>query len=291
MIDMASLIFGSSGIAQPPLAPKKLDSVTNVAFVKKIGLQAMELAFVHGVFMKPMLAARVRKEVETAGIKLTVHAPYYINLNPKPGSDGAGSKSMLLQAAKIGALAGARDIAFHPGSYLKQAPEEAYEHVKKNLLEVADELRMQKIPAILRPEIGGKLGVFGTLEELIELSKLRDNIRPCIDFAHLVGRTQGAVNSYEGFCGVFEQIRRELGSEAVEDIHIQFAGIAYTTKGEKNHLNFAECDFDYKALARAFVDCGVGGIAICESPDKEQDALLMKKEYEKIVGAKSKKKR
>lgn len=280
---MQKLLFGGSGIASPTTAKRKLDSVTGVAFAKEIGLEAMELAFVHGVFMKPMLAARVRKVVDETGIKLTVHAPYYINLNPKPPNKGEGSRGMLYQAAKIGALAGARDIAFHPGSYFKQDPKEVFENIKKNILEVADQLRMEKIPAILRPEIGGKLAAFGTLEEIVALSKLRDNIKPCIDFAHLVARTQGAANSYEEFVKVFKYIKKELGAEGIGNLHIQFAGITYTDKGEKNHENFADCDFDYKALAKALADCKVGGIAICESPEKEHDALLMKKAYESYL--------
>ena len=55
----------------------------------------------------------------------------------------------------------------------------------------------------------------------------------------------------------------------------------YGEKGEKHHLNLKESDLKYKELLKALKDFKVNGVAISESPNIEEDALLMKKEYVK----------
>jgi deoxyribonuclease-4 len=65
-------------------------------------------------------------------------------------------------------------------------------------------------------------------------------------------------------------------------MHIHVAGIRYGKKGELNHLNFAESDFDYTGLLRALRDDGVGGMLICESPNLEDDARLLQSTYHNL---------
>lgn len=280
---MTKLLFGGSGIPSESFAKQKLDSLSGIVFAKKAGLDALELAFVHSVYMKKELATRVAKVAKDSGIRLTVHAPYYINLNPKTLQGKKSSYALLLRAARIGSLAGATDIAFHPGSYLKQEPKKVFQTIQQNLGEIADELTSEHISIMLRPEIGGKISAFGTLEEIIELSKYRNNIQPCIDFAHLIARSNGKRNSYQDFCHVFRVIKKELGNTALQRTHIQFSGIEYTEKGEKRHLNLNSHSLNVAALAQSLVDFNIGGVAICESPEKENDALLMKKEYHRAL--------
>ena len=49
-----------------------------------------------------------------------------------------------------------------------------------------------------------------------------------------------------------------------------------TEKGELKHLDFAEADFNYRDFVRALKETGVGGYVICESPNLEMDARLLK---------------
>ncbi len=60
---------------------------------------------------------------------------------------------------------------------------------------------------------------------------------PCIDFAHLHARTGGSWNTYDEFAKVFERIGNEIGSHALENFHAHVAGIEYTAKGERKHLD------------------------------------------------------
>jgi len=97
-------------------------------------------------------------------------------------------------------------------------------------------------------------------------------------FAHWHART-GKYNSYEEFCGVLIRVEKKLGKNALKNMHIHVAGIAYGNKGELNHLNLLESDFNYVELLRALNDFKVGGLLICESPNLEDDARLLQTTY------------
>ena len=86
-------------------------------------------------------------------------------------------------------------------------------------------------------------------------------------------------NTYDEFASIFEQIGNELGQVALDNFHAHIAGIEYSAKGEKKHLNLEESDFNYKDLLKAFKDFGVKGAVVCESPNIEDDAKLLKDYY------------
>ncbi|MEZ5334547.1 MAG: TIM barrel protein [Methanolobus sp.] len=138
----------------------------------------------------------------------------------------------------------------------------------------------EEIEVILRPETTGKGTQFGSLEENVRLGTEINNVLPCIDFAHLHARSNGAENSYREFSATLEFIENELGREGLDDMHMHVSGIEYGEKGERNHLNLDESDLQYTELMQALKDFKVKGLLICESPHNEGDALLMKKTYE-----------
>ena len=74
----------------------------------------------------------------------------------------------------------------------------------------------------------------------------------------------------------------EIGVHALENFHAHIAGIEYTAKGERKHLMLEESDFNYKDLMKAFKTFNVKGAVICESPDIEDDAVLLQKTYEAL---------
>jgi deoxyribonuclease-4 len=64
----------------------------------------MELEFVRGVRMKEGMAQRVRETAEEENIVLSVHAPYYINLNSAEAEKIRASIERIYRSARIGAL-------------------------------------------------------------------------------------------------------------------------------------------------------------------------------------------
>ena len=71
-------------------------------------------------------------------------------------------------------------------------------------------------------------------------------------------------------------------ARAIENFHAHIAGIEYTAKGEKKHLILEESDMNYKDLLRALKTFDIKGAVICESPNIEGDAIILKEYYESL---------
>ena len=134
----------------------------------------------------------------------------------------------------------------------------------------------------IRPETTGKGTQWGDIDEVIEISKHFDTVLPCVDFAHLHARSNGLYSTYDEFSQVFEKIGNSLGQKALDNFHAHIAGINYTEKGERNHLNLEESDMNYKDLLRAMKNFHIKGALVCESPNIEFDTGLLKDFWESL---------
>ncbi len=268
------LRFGTAGI---PLCAKGTGTADGIKAVKELGLDAMELEFVHSVNISEEGAPKVKAAAEENGVALTCHGQYYINLNAEETAKLEASKKRLLNAARMASMCGAASVAFHPGFYMKSTKEDAYKKVKAAIAEVAEKLKQENNKIWLSPETTGKRSQFGTLNEILQLSQELERVQPCIDYAHL--RARDGTNSAKEFAKVLEEVEKALGKEALKRMHIQFSGVNFSEKGELNHLPLKDCDINYEGIAKTWKDFKIGGIAISESPNIEKDALLMKKAY------------
>ncbi|MGQ9813602.1 MAG: TIM barrel protein [Candidatus Roseilinea sp.] len=270
--------FGTVG--SPSITPKSGGSAAAVACIRELNLGALELAWVQSVVASDEACARIKAAAEQHDVAISVHAPYYINLNADTEEAWLAGRERLLAAARAGYKAGATDIVFHPGSYMKRDPQVANKIALARLSEVAETLRKEKITVILRPETMGKSAMLGTLEETIEWSRQIESVLPCVDFAHLHARAgDGTFNTYDEFAAAIRLIAAGLGERSVKHMHIHFSGIAYTAKGEKHHLNLADADINFKAFFKVLADLGVAGRVLCETPNLEEDAVLMQNTY------------
>ena len=275
---MTELLFGTAGIPRSAQASSTTSGIERIA---ELGLSCMELEFVRGVRMSEAGAALVAETATSRGIKLSAHAPYYINLNAHEPEKIRASQQRILQTARIASLCGAKSVVFHIGFYLGDPPEEVYDTVKKYLTETLNQLKQENNQIKIRPEILGKRSQFGTLDEVFSLCSELEGLAPCIDFSHWHART-GKFNSYEEFASVLSQLEQRLGRAALDDMHIHLSGIHYGAKGELKHLNLKESDLHYTELLQALKDCQAKGIVICESPNLEEDALLLQATYQTL---------
>jgi len=272
---MAELLFGTAGVPHSTWPRTTIDGIKRIA---ELGLGGMEIEFVRGVKMGEAGARLVAQTALKEGIRLSAHAPYYINLNAREPEKIRASQDRLLQTARIGGRCGAESIVFHPAFYLGDPPQKVYQNVKKHLAEVLDQLKREHNPVCIRPEIMGKISAFGTIDEVLKLCTELEGLAPCIDFAHWHAR-DGKSNSYPEFIAILRQVEERLGRAALDNIHVHVSGIRYGPKGEISHLNLKDSDFQYTELIKALRDCHVGGLIICESPNLEGDALLLKEAY------------
>ncbi len=60
----------------------------------------------------------------------------------------------------------------------------------------------------------GKPAMFGSLDEVLQLSRDIPGVLPCIDFAHLHART-GQLNSYGEFMSILDAVEAALGERGL----------------------------------------------------------------------------
>jgi deoxyribonuclease-4 len=269
------LLFGTAGV---PLSTSEDSSLAAIERIQALGLDCLEIEFVKGVRMGFDTARKVREKAAALGVRLSVHAPYFINLNSEDPGKRLSSQERLLNTARVGAACGAGSVVFHAAFYGKDSAEKTYEAVKAELKTLLSIVRTERLPVTLRIETMGKRSQFGSLDEVLMLCHDIDGLQPCLDFSHLYAR-EGKVNSYTDFHRVLSKVARKLGPRALRNVHIHIAGIHYGDKGEIKHLNLEDADFRYDEWLQALRDLAVEGLVICESPNLEEDALMLKKLY------------
>lgn len=248
--------------------------------LKDMNLDGMELEFVHGVRMSDTNRDFVKKM--SKDFVITAHGPFYINLNSKEEEKVDASLQRIIDTAAVAHQAGAFSITYHAAFYMGKDKETVYNQVKAQTKRIIDILEKENINVWIRPETTGKATQWGDIDEIINLSKEFEQVLPCVDFSHLHARSVGEYNTYDEFSKVLEKIGTEIGQYALDNFHGHLAGIEYTSKGEKQHLNLENSDMNYKDLIKAMKEFNVKGAIVCESPNIEDDCKLLKNYYESL---------
>jgi deoxyribonuclease-4 len=235
------------------------DAVATLEKYKSFGFTACEIAFNYSVYIKKPDALKIGEAAKRLGISLSVHAHYWVNLNSEEKEKVEKSKQRILQCCEIGEILGATRVVFHPGYYGKKDQLETYENIKKEILELQEELKKRNYKIKLAPETTGKLNVFGSIDE-IKLLTEETGCDFCIDFAHILARYKRYM-----FKDIFEKFKES------KEFHIHFSGIEYGEKGERKHIMTPREDL--KKLIEGLPKNKRITI-INESPDPVADALM-----------------
>ncbi|MEM2956514.1 MAG: TIM barrel protein [Candidatus Pacearchaeota archaeon] len=194
----------------------------------KLGIKACEIPFTYGIFIKEDKHKKeiedIRNTARKLDIKLSIHAPYWLNLNSKEKKKIDESKKRILQCCKIGELLGVEIVVFHAGFYDGMSREQCYQNIKRAILEIMDKIKKNKWKIKVAPETMGKINVFGEADEILRLVK-ETKCEFCLDFAHLYARNIGKL-SYKEIYEKFKQFKK---------LHCHFSGINFGSRGEINH--------------------------------------------------------
>ena len=93
-----SITFGPAGLGSVKTALKVLESYN------KLGLKACEIAFTYSVYIKEVETAEIRQKALDLGIDLSIHAPYFVNLNSAEKEKREATKKRILDCCRIGEL-------------------------------------------------------------------------------------------------------------------------------------------------------------------------------------------
>ncbi len=260
---MSKIRFGPGG-----LGPVK-NAVENLKKFNELGIEACEIEFTYGPYIKEQETEEIRKAAEKYNIKLSIHAHYWINLNSADKEKIEASKKRILDCCKIGEFLGAYQVVFHPGYYGKMSKIETYENIKKSILEIQEEIRKNKWKIKISAETTGKVNVFGSIEEILALRE-DTGIDFTVDFAHLLARNKGEM-SYGEMVKKFKDFKK---------LHCHFSGIVYGEKGEKHHKITPESDL--KELLLELKKTNQEIVMINESPSPLEDSVRALEIWKKL---------
>ena len=276
--------FGAAGNCDRFYEEGYKHSVQAPAWLAAQGLSAYEYSAGHGVNVKGETATIIGRAAQQCGIQVSIHAPYYINLASDSPEKDEKNEVYFLGAAQAVTWFGGHRIVFHPGTPGKRRREEALERMLKRYLEIREYLdREGYAEVVLCPETMGRPSQLGTLDEVIALCKVDDRAVPALDFAHLHAIGCGALNTQDDFERILTHLMEQLGEQRVKNFHAHFSRIAYTVKGEKMHMTFADSNYgpDFAHLAPLLHKYDLEPVIICESRGTQaDDALCMKRIYE-----------
>jgi deoxyribonuclease-4 len=237
----------------------------------------MEVEFVRGVKMSAAMAAEVGALARELGVRLSAHAPYYINLLSDKAAIVKASKQRILDSVDRAERMGADAVALHAAYYGKLTADEAQAKMKDAVGDIVDGMKRMGTKVVLGLETMAKAATWGTLDEIMELHKQWKVVVPYIDWCHIWVRNGGAIDYGE----IFSRLRKA----GIRHVNSHFSNSKYNPKTKKwqdIHLPMGETKPDFSELAHEVVKRKVDITIISESPVLEQDSLKMKKAFEKL---------
>jgi deoxyribonuclease-4 len=266
------------GPAGNAIGAKEKGTEGSLKYLKEIGLNAQEIEFVRNVYLTEKRAEEIGDLAKNLGIKLSVHAPYYINLNSDKKQTVEKSIKFILDSLDRAERMNADCVVVHAAYYGGLTKEETFNNVKECMLKILDKMKDRKMKTKLAIETMAKQSQFGDLDEIIKLCKevKSKQLTVCVDFAHLFVRNGGKIN--------YQEIFNKLKVLKLKQIFSHFSNVKYNVNTKKfvdihvpinSHPSFKELA---KEIAKRKVDMTI----ICESPILEKDSLKMKKILKKF---------
>lgn len=282
-----SALFGPAGTAESFKEMGYKSSLDIPVYLKKFGLNAFEYQCGRGVNIGEEKCIMLGDAAKKDGIRLSLHAPYYISMSSVEEEKRLNSVNYILASAKAVKAMGGNRIVVHTGSCGKISREQALELASDTMKIALSALTENRLDDVhICPETMGKINQLGTLDEVVALCKLDESLIPCIDFGHLNARTYGALKTKEDYAAVLDKISNELGEERGRCFHAHFSKIEYTAGGEKCHLTFEDTEFgpDPCPLMELIAERNLCPTFICESAGTQtEDAKFMKDYYGSVL--------
>ncbi|MEM1837281.1 MAG: deoxyribonuclease IV [Pyrobaculum sp.] len=264
---MAKIYLGPAGT--PQYVVKAKSTLEAVRVVKELGLNALEVEFVQGVRMSRELAKQVGKAALEHGVKLSVHAPYFINLCSEESDKVERSRQRLVDSLDRAYHMGAWVVVVHAAYYGKKGPSACYEEVRKELEKAYIEAGSPS-GVYIGVEVTARTNQFGSVEETFRLAKELSFVTPVIDWGHLYARNNGSIN----YSAVIDLWLREFHNA---HMHTHFTSVRYRNgRFVDEHEPIERNTPPFEPLAKELKSRDISITLICESPLLEKDALVMK---------------
>jgi deoxyribonuclease-4 len=111
----------------------------------------------------------------------------------------------------------------------------------------------------------GRVRELGSADDVVEISRRLDWVRPVLDFAHMHATSDGAFTAVEAFAEVLAKADEVI--EAGAPFHIHFSDIQFANRNETKHLSYGEGTLRAEPLRDALAQFDRPATVISESPD------------------------
>ncbi len=279
-------MFGPSGHDETFVSDGLTSTIQMPKWLTDKGLYLFEYSFGRGVRITSETAEAIGNEADKYGVEISVHAPYFINFASVEQEKADNSIGYLTSSLKALRHFHGNRCVFHPGAEGKQARNEAFARTKDNFSRALAVIEAEgDDDLIVCPETMGKQAQIGTVEEIIELCKLGDNVYPCIDFGHVNSLLGGVLKTNDDFQRIIDKMFDGLGEEKTKNMHVHFSKIMYGAKGEIKHLTFEDSIYgpNFEPFCETIVTNNLTPHVLCESAGTQmRDALFMTDVYNQM---------
>lgn len=283
-------LFGPSGHSESYVAEGLTSTADMPEWISARGLDIFEYSFGRGVRVSTATAAAIGEKCDEYGVEMSVHAPYFINFASPEPEKAQNSVNYILSSLKVLKAFGGERCVFHAGAQGQDSREAAFARTKdmfaRTLELIAEEPDYADL--IVCPETMGKQAQIGTVEEVIELCKLGDNVYPCVDFGHINALYGGSLRTASDFEDIVKKLLDGLGEKKTGNMQVHFSKIQYGAKGEIRHLTFADDVYgpEFEPFAEIIVKYGLTPHILSESAGTQaEDSAAMRDIWLRASGA------
>ena len=225
------------GVAGYPLAfgrsAYSRDRLKIIDWLTEIGLDALELQMTYGPRTKPETCALMRERANSAGIKLSVHASYFIVFTSGEEEKIDRSSETLKRTYDLASQLEAKAIVLHPGPLYAGTEGDALDRFCENASACLRAIGRTDIGLFV--ETAGKVGQLGSFDDILRMCSRLDGVFPCIDFGHVHARTLGTLDNEGAINALVIRLIDFLKSHSNPRVHFHYTPIHYGPRGEIQH--------------------------------------------------------
>jgi deoxyribonuclease-4 len=238
------------------------------------GYNACEIDFESGFWMDYPFAERLGELAREHDVALSVHAPLFGFMGhlEASGRKFTSAVGALDRSAGIVAASGAELVVFHPGFLLGRSRDDAIASVVEQLGMLRERLEQKQRGVPFGIEVMGRVRDLGSVDDVVEISRQLDWVRPVLDFAHMHATSDGALLDAEPFRAALALADGVLEQGA--PFHIHFSDIAFANRNETKHLSYGEGTLRAEPLRDALAAFDRPATVISESPDEESSQAI-----------------
>ncbi|HEY5872134.1 MAG TPA: TIM barrel protein [Gaiellaceae bacterium] len=258
----------------PARMPSRESPERAIEILVQRGYSACEIDFESGFWMDYPFAERLGELARESDIALSVHAPLFGFMGhlEASGRKFTSAVGALDRSAGIVAASGAELVVFHPGFLLGRSREDAIDAVVEQLSTLRKRLAGKDRAVPFGIEVMGRVRDLGSVDDVIEISRRVDWVRPVLDFAHMHATSDGAFLEARPFADALGLVDAVLEPEA--PFHIHFSDIAFANRNETKHLPYGEGTLRADPLRDALAGFERPATVISESPDEESSQAI-----------------